>query len=243
MYKWKSEHKGNKFEYTLVLEGNEDEIIGSVVVMEDIGTGDITVIAECEEIGYKYIEEHSDKKLLKLMVSNMKKIIQEEFEKVDMNKLSKWVTLAWNENGEPCEGRIEIEGVFEAEGIVVEIFKNWLYVRDEKAWRKNSGYMKPIIMMISQGQLEYYRFKIIASRGSNNELFTVIECNNKDFTEKRQLIGISCRGYYDDKYVGVTEDTKKEFLDWIKKSKDDWWPVIKVDIEKIKDLKQSGNNQ
>lgn len=151
--------------------------------------------------------------------------------------LSNWATLAWDENGKPCKGRIEVERVFEAEGIVVEIYKNWLYVRDEKSWREGSGYMKPIVMTISQGQLEYYRLKIIARRGSNDELFVVIEYNNKDSTEKKQLIGIACYGYDGDDYVGVTEDSKKEFFDWIKNSREDWWPSIDIDIEKIKDFK------
>jgi hypothetical protein len=84
--KWKSEHKENIFEYKLVHEDNDDEVIGSVEVIEDISTGDITVIAECEKIGYKYVEEHSDKKTLKIMVTNLKKFIKEEFEKIDKKK-------------------------------------------------------------------------------------------------------------------------------------------------------------
>ena len=43
--------------------------------------------------------------------------------------LSNWATLAWDENGEPCDGRLE------AEGISIAIYKNWIYVRDEKAWK------------------------------------------------------------------------------------------------------------
>lgn len=146
--------------------------------------------------------------------------------------LSNWATLAWNENGEPCEGKID------AEGIIVAIYKNWIYVRDEKAWREGAAFNKPTIMEISEGQIEYHRFKIIVSRGSNNELFVVVEYNNKDGTERKQLIGIGAYGYDDDKYVGVTEDTKKEFFNWIKKSRGDWWFSVNIDLTKIKDSEQ-----
>lgn len=83
MFKWKRKHEGNKFEYTLVLEDDENEVIGSVAVIEDIGNGDITVKAECEEIGYKVTQERVEKRFLRIMVSNMKKFIKEELEKIE----------------------------------------------------------------------------------------------------------------------------------------------------------------
>ena len=83
MFKWKRKHERNKFEYTLVLEDDEDEVVGSVVVIEDIGNGDITVKAECEEIGYIATQERVEKKFLKITVSNMKKFIKEELEKIE----------------------------------------------------------------------------------------------------------------------------------------------------------------
>ena len=83
MFKWKRKHEGDRFEYTLVLEDDDDEVVGSVVVIEDIGNGDITVKAECEEIGYKATEERVDQKFLKITVSNMKKFIKEELEKIE----------------------------------------------------------------------------------------------------------------------------------------------------------------
>lgn len=86
MFKWKRKHEGNKFEYTLVLEDDDDEVLGSVVVIEDIGSGDVTVKAECEEIGYKAAEERVDKKSIKTIVSNMKKFIKEELEKIEANR-------------------------------------------------------------------------------------------------------------------------------------------------------------
>ena len=86
MFKWKRKHEGNKFEYTLVVEGDDDEVVGSVVVIEDIGNCDITVKAECEEIGYKATQERVDMNCLKTTVSNMKKFIKEELEKIEANR-------------------------------------------------------------------------------------------------------------------------------------------------------------
>lgn len=82
MFKWKRKHEGNIFEYVLVLEDDENEVVGSVIVIED-ANGDITVKAECEEIGYKAIQERVEKKFLKITVSNMKKFIKEELEKIE----------------------------------------------------------------------------------------------------------------------------------------------------------------
>jgi hypothetical protein len=51
MFKWKRKHERNKFEYTLVtlaIEEDEDEVVGSVVVIEDIDNGDIKVKAKWE---------------------------------------------------------------------------------------------------------------------------------------------------------------------------------------------------
>ena len=145
--------------------------------------------------------------------------------------LSNWATLSWNENGESCEGKLE------AEGITIEIYKNWLYVSDEKAWKEGAMFIKPTIMEIAEGQIEYHRFKIIASRGKNNELFVVAEYGPKDHKEKKQLIGISAYGFDDDSnYIGITEETKGEFFYWIKRTKEDWWFPMDIDVTKIKDF-------
>lgn len=145
--------------------------------------------------------------------------------------LSNWATLAWNENGEPCDGSLK------AEGVSIDIYKNWIYVRDENAWKEGSVFNKPTIMEISEGQIEYHRFKIIVSRSQNGALFVVAEYISKDQKENKQLMGIGAYGYDDANYVGVTEETKEEFFNWIKTSKEDWQFTILVDVTKIKDFK------
>ncbi len=90
MFKWNRRHKGNKFEYMLVFDnvGGDNpstEMIGSVVVTENTCNGDITVKAECKEIDYN-VEEHVDKRFIKITVENMKKLIVENLEKTHCRK-------------------------------------------------------------------------------------------------------------------------------------------------------------
>ena len=147
---------------------------------------------------------------------------------------SNWITAAWDENGKQCSGKIE------AEGTVIEIHENRLYVQDEKAWKENSGYGRHTIMDISEGQLRYNRFKIVVARGSNDELFFVIEYNGNILTKngdvKKQLIGISCCIPDGKDRDEIVEDVKEEFFYWIKESKEDWWYNINLCLEKIKDF-------
>ena len=84
MFKWKRKVIENRIEYRLFLEDDEDEVIGSVIATEE--KDGWKVEADCEEIGYKTVEERVDKKFLKITVSNMKKFIKEEFEKVEDNR-------------------------------------------------------------------------------------------------------------------------------------------------------------
>ena len=146
--------------------------------------------------------------------------------------LSNWSTLTWDKDGKPSGSKLE------AEGVSVEIYKNWLYIRDENSWNEEFRYAKPTIMEMSEGQIKYHGFSIIARSGGNGELFVVAEYNNRGYTEKSQLIGIAAYGYDRDNYVGITDKVKEEFFNWIKTSREDWWFPINVDLDKIKDCEQ-----
>lgn len=81
MFKWKKKVIENRTEHRLVLDDDEDEVVGSVIVTEE--KDGLKVEADCEEIGYKTVEERVEEKFLKITVSNMKKFIKEELEKVE----------------------------------------------------------------------------------------------------------------------------------------------------------------
>ena len=48
--------------------------------------------------------------------------------------LSNWATFSINEKGEACGGEF-----VSPQGVEVEIYKSWFYVRDKGAWRKDKG--------------------------------------------------------------------------------------------------------
>lgn len=115
--------------------------------------------------------------------------------------LSNWDTLAFDENAQPTNGTIE--GF--AEGTACEIYKNWLYVRDEKAWADGRSYMKPTIAEVRSGDLRLASFEIEAIRGPQEAIFVKVTATRYKEQEEgkpyqppdvRQLAGIGCYGYH-----------------------------------------------
>ncbi len=91
-FRWTRQITENKTEWKLVRRDNENEIMGSVIVTKGsliIGTGTKNetnmwkVVAECDNIGYKEIQEN-DEKTIKLMAAHMISFIREEIEKLSM---------------------------------------------------------------------------------------------------------------------------------------------------------------
>src|SRR5271154_4408257 len=83
--------------------------------------------------------------------------------------LSNWDTLAVDEKGEPCSGSF-----VSPLGIEIEIYKNWLYVRDAKAWVESDHcFTNDTIMQIENGKLRYKDVEITAIRGPKNGVYCV----------------------------------------------------------------------
>lgn len=123
--------------------------------------------------------------------------------------LSNWDTLAVDENGEPTNGVINSKG-----GVSVAIYKNWLYVRDKKAWRKGGDYINDTMMEVTEGELKYFDVKIMAKRGPKNGVYVIVE--TPTFGEDRQImVGIGCYGYSDDE-VGTWCGIQQAEIDFLK---------------------------
>jgi len=114
--------------------------------------------------------------------------------------LSNWDTLAFDENAKPTNG--VIEGFVEGTGC--EIYKNWLYVRDEGSWTEGRSYMCPTIAEIRSGDLCLAGFDIEAVRGPQEAIFAKVTATRYKEQEKdkpyqrpdvRLLAGIGCSGY------------------------------------------------
>lgn len=128
--------------------------------------------------------------------------------------LSNWDTLAVDFSGKSCEG------IFKApSGVEVEIYKNWLYVRDEKGWQsKPPTYIHPTVMEISEGCLQYKDVHIMAIRGPQSGVFAVVYAG--EYGKELGIVGMGVSGYdYPSEgpceavWVGVRPSTAEWFQD------------------------------
>jgi hypothetical protein len=114
--------------------------------------------------------------------------------------LSNWDTLAVDETGQATNG------VFESPlGVKVQIYKNWLYVTDPRAWREGGAFVANTIMEVNEGYLRYLDISIWAKRGLKNGVYAVVWTHKYNPFEVKCMIGIGCSGYKDQ----VEEQLKK----------------------------------
>lgn len=132
--------------------------------------------------------------------------------------LSNWDLMAVDGEGKSTNG------VFAASsGVNVEIYKNWLYVSDEKAWQENCRYVKPVVMEIQEGMLFYKDISIVAFRGPQDGVFCVVW--NNFYPEKKEgenkepeailtaMVGCGVYGYDErGEWIGVTKETLEFFV-------------------------------
>lgn len=137
--------------------------------------------------------------------------------------LSNWDTLAFGPDAQACNG------VFESlthPGDSIEIYKNWIYVRSRDMWKDGRSYTEPTIAQIQSGDTSILSFEIEVIRGSQqNAIFVFakefVYSDKKESEEGwfkpyyRRFGGIGCYGYDEDKWLGVTPETLKEFFDWL----------------------------
>jgi hypothetical protein len=114
--------------------------------------------------------------------------------------LSNWDTMALNEKGEPSHGEFTSPC-----GVSVEFYKNWLYVRDAKAWQEGGGYTEPTVMEIQPGDIRYKDVHILALRGPQNGVFAVVWTGYGD--EVKGMAGCGVYGYEGMEWIGVTPES------------------------------------
>ncbi len=121
--------------------------------------------------------------------------------------LSSWDTLAVNLNGEAQAGFFVSPG-----GVKIEIYKNWIYIRDPKAWREGGSFTQDVVMEIQHGELRYGDVEIHAIRGPQNGVYVVCWHENEQTTG---MIGCGVYGYEGEKWIGVTPDSVEFLQKWI----------------------------
>lgn len=109
--------------------------------------------------------------------------------------LSNWDTLAVDLKGRPVAGHFE-----SPLGVKVAIYKNWLYVRDPKAWRAGL-FCEPTVMEIQNGELSYLDVRIVAKRGPQEGVYAAIYSRTGDAVAG--IVGCGVYGFDDDKWIGV----------------------------------------
>ena len=149
--------------------------------------------------------------------------------------LSNWDTLMVNKKGKPLTGFWLSDS-----GIGVEVYKNWLYIHDKKAYVDGKAcYAKPIIAKVDEGMFDYKDLKFCVFRGPQNGVYAVVW---KDYYSKgykkhwiKGCIGIGVYGFVGDNFVGV----KPSSIDWfMKKISDDKFD-LPIDILKGIKLKKA----
>lgn len=125
--------------------------------------------------------------------------------------LSNWDDLAFDLTGQKQQSTFRTPL-----GIELDIYKNWLYIRDEKAWREGGGYVHPTVMQISQGVVRYHDLNILAARGPQNGVYVLAWHHTPE--DPVGLIGCGVYGYSGDEWVGVTSASRLhllgDFLKW-----------------------------
>ena len=120
--------------------------------------------------------------------------------------LSNWDIYAIDEQSQSTNG------VFEsATGIAVELYKNWLYIHDEKGWQNGGAYNRPVVAQIWHGSFTYKDVHIRAWRGPKNGIYAFVWSGWEHKKTLKVMAGIGCYGFHDEEWVGV-EHSEIAFL-------------------------------
>jgi hypothetical protein len=94
----------------------------------------------------------------------------------------------------------------------VSIYKNWLYVCDEKAWEKGGKYVETV-MQIQEGDLTYKDVTVIAKRGPQEGVFCIVFTPSWSREDKKfeAMVGAGVYGFEDSNWVGINLESM-EFL-------------------------------
>lgn len=142
--------------------------------------------------------------------------------------LSNWDACAWDQDGNPL-----IPAVIRfPDGTKVEIFKNKAYIKDPRCWTEDCGHEKPIVMVIYEGDLYYKKLFLTAKRGRQESIYLyVIWLGEGDL----RMYGIGAYGFKDesDEYIGIEGETVEDYLNWLRKKQDGFFPITIVKPKRI----------
>lgn len=99
--------------------------------------------------------------------------------------LSNWDMLAFDSEGK------QGNGVLSTGPASVEIYKNKLYIRDERMWHEDLRWVKPTIMEVYSGNIYASDFEIFAARHETQDsVFCYVESMGRNV-----MAGVGCYGF------------------------------------------------
>lgn len=136
--------------------------------------------------------------------------------------LSNWDTLAVDLKGEAQAGFFVSPC-----GVRVEIYKNWVYIHDPKAWRKGGQFCEDVVIELQHGDLHYMDVEIRAVRGPQNGIYVACwhidwHVEDKKPAEYTGMVGCGVYGFEGEDWVGVTPDSVEFLQKWIGKKERTW---------------------
>ncbi len=127
--------------------------------------------------------------------------------------LSNWDTISVDLSGKPTNGS------FVHDGTNVEVYKNWIYIHDEQAWREGR-YTDSCILEIHEGRMSYRDIEISAVRGPQDGIYLACWAYDRDKPDAERLTGMIGCGVYgyegdSDKWIGVQPASVEFLKKWI----------------------------
>lgn len=148
--------------------------------------------------------------------------------------LSNWDTCAFDSEGKPTNGVITKKHE-DGSHSGVEIYKNWLYVRDTAMWVDGRSYVEPTIAEVHEGRSTIAGFRIYAKRGPQQSVLAFVETGwrHSDRPEAKYdcMCGIGCYGFEGEQWVGVQRPTFAALLAWLGELMNDY--IVEEDYMKL----------
>lgn len=139
--------------------------------------------------------------------------------------LGNWYSAAWTEKGQACTADWCLDS-----GINIYVYKNWLNIADDKAWRAIGGFVRPMVLRIEQGDLQYHSIFIRAVRGPQNGIYCCVTDG-----EQGPLGMLMCGVSRYDCETAKELNLSPSSLEWFRRKMKRWAdrPWIFRDIDKI----------
>lgn len=135
--------------------------------------------------------------------------------------LGNWATLAVRFDGTLID-TVKVDWQKSPSGVLVEIYKNWVYVNDElRPHASNDTFVHPCAMSVRQGDLTYADWSILACRGPQDGIYLAAwfhEQREERSAEPRRVhgfVGCGVYGYDDHTWVGVKPGSVDFLRGWI----------------------------